>query len=136
MKRIYVAGKYNDTDVIKVLNNIKKGTAACARILKRGDVPFCPWLDFQFQWYSDLTVEEYQRYSMSWLEVCDELYVLNNWHTSGGTKREIERARELGIPVVFEPEPGSPYLQICPICRYDNGRPVSGCRRCGRSFCD
>jgi hypothetical protein len=39
---------------------------------------------------------------MAWLEACDEIYVLNNWHTSEGTKAEIKRARELGIPVVFE----------------------------------
>ena len=102
MKRIYVAGKYNDSNVINVLNNIKKGTRKCVEIIKRGDVPFCPWLDFQFQWYGDLTVEEYRRYSMSWLEACDEIYVLNNWRTSGGTKAEIKRAEELGIPVVYE----------------------------------
>ena len=102
MKRIYVAGKYNDDNVIGVLNNIKKGTKKCVEILKKGDIPFCPWLDFQFQWYGDLTAEEFRKYSMSWLEVCDILYVLNNWETSGGTKAEIKRAEELGIPIIYE----------------------------------
>jgi hypothetical protein len=102
MKKIYVAGKYNDTDVIKVLNNIKKGMKKCVEIIKRGDIPFSPWLDFHFQWFEDFTEEEYKRYSMAWLEACDEIYVLNNWHTSEGTKAEIKRARELGIPVIFE----------------------------------
>ena len=102
VKRIYVAGKYDDTSVIGVLNNIKKGTSKCVEILKEGNAPFCPWLDFQFHWFGDLSKEDYQRYSMAWLEVCDELYVLNNWRTSGGTKREIARAKELGIPITYE----------------------------------
>jgi len=102
MKRIYVAGKYDDDNVIKVLENIKKGTKKCVEIIKQGDVPFCPWLDFQFQWFGELTKEEYLRYSIAWLEVSDEMYVLNNWETSGGTKKEIERAKELGIPITYE----------------------------------
>jgi len=36
-KKIYVAGKYNDDNVIKVLNNIKAGVKLSTEILKQGD---------------------------------------------------------------------------------------------------
>lgn len=103
-KRIYVAGSYNADNVIKVLNNIKRGTQVCAELLKKGYVPFCPWLDFQFFWYADYTVEEIQRYSMGWLEVSDCIYVLKNSFYSKGTQAEIKRAKELNIPVLYEGE--------------------------------
>jgi len=39
-KRIYVAGNYNADNVIKVLNNIKRGTQVCVDLLKKGYIPF------------------------------------------------------------------------------------------------
>ncbi len=102
VKRIYVAGKYSDDNVIGVLNNIRDGIKAAVKVLKMGHVPFCPWLDFLFQFFDEsLKVEDYYRYSMSWLEVSDEVWVLPGWESSKGTKAEIKRAEELGIPVRF-----------------------------------
>jgi len=107
-KRIYVAGSYNADNVVKVLNNIKRGTQVCVELLEKGYVPFCPWLDFNFNWYSDnLTIEDYYRYSLGWLEVCDCIYVLRDSEESIGTQGEILRAKELGIPVLYE---GKDYL--------------------------
>jgi len=101
-KRVYVAGKYNADNVIDVLRNIKRGTQACVDLLIRGYVPFCPWLDYNFQWYGNLTIEDYYRYSMGWLEVSDCLYVLKGSEFSKGTQAEIERAKELNIPILYE----------------------------------
>jgi hypothetical protein len=57
--RIYVAGPYNATNVIDVLNNIHNGTKECVEILKQGHEPFCPWLDYQFHFYDNtLTMED------------------------------------------------------------------------------
>ena len=71
-------------------------------LLKKGYVPFCPWTDFHFHWFGDLTIEDYYRYSMGWLEVSDCIYVLRDSENSNGTQAEIKRARELKIPVLFE----------------------------------
>ena len=102
MKRIYVAGSYSASNVIEVLNNIKRGTEQCVKILKQGDVPFCPWLDYQFQFYdTSLTINDYYRYSIAWLEVSDEIWVMPNSENSKGTQSEIERANELNIPVRY-----------------------------------
>jgi len=48
-----------------------------------------------------LTVEDYYRYSMAWLEVADEVWVLPNSESSKGTQAEIKRAKELFIPVKY-----------------------------------
>lgn len=102
MKRIYIAGKYSDSNVIDVLKNIHDGIKKSAEVLKNGDAPFCPWLDYQFQFFQrDLKVEDYYRYSMAWLEVSDEVWVLPNSENSKGTQAEIKRAKELGISVIY-----------------------------------
>lgn len=101
-KRVYVAGNYNADNVIKALDNIKRGTQICVELLKRGYIPFCPWLDFNFHWYGDLTIDDYYRYSMGWLEVSDCIYVLKNSECSRGTIKEIGRAMDLNIPVLYE----------------------------------
>lgn len=98
--RIYVAGAYSADNVIDVLNNIQRGTKYCAKLLKDGHTPFCPWLDYQFHFYEPtLTVEDYYRYSMAWLEVSEVVRVLPNSENSKGTMKEIERALALHIPV-------------------------------------
>lgn len=107
MKRIYIAGKYNDTDIVKCLSNIRKGIDMAGKLMGMGFAVYCPFLDFQI----GLTVngsgfgkEVYQANSMAWVEVSNALLVLPGWETSGGTKREISRAQALGIPVFFDVE--------------------------------
>jgi len=97
--RVYVAGAYSADNVIDVLNNIRRGIAYCAQLMKQGHSPFCPWLDWQFQMFEELTVQDYYRYSMDWLKVSEEVHVLPNSEHSRGTQKEIMQALELGIPV-------------------------------------
>jgi hypothetical protein len=101
-KRVYVAGSYNSDNVIGVLNNIKRGTQVCVELMKKGYIPFCPWLDYHFFWFGDISLEEIQNYSKGWLEVSDCLYVLKNSENSKGTQGEIRFAKEKGIPVLYE----------------------------------
>ncbi len=103
MPRIYLAGKYSADNIMDILNNIKTGINAAAFLVKAGYNVFCPFLDFQMalSGYS-LTKEEFQRNSMAWVEVSDAVFVLPGWETSGGAKREIERATELDIPVFYD----------------------------------
>ena len=102
IKRVYVAGSYNADNIIKALDNIKRGTQVCVDLLKKGYIPFCPWLDYNFHWYGNLTFKDYYDYSISWLEVCDCIYVLKNSEESLGTQGEILTAKELNIPVLYE----------------------------------
>ncbi len=100
--RIYLAGKYSDNNILGCFNNIHDGIAATVSILKAGHAVFCPFVDFLFQFFDkSLTKEDYYRYSMAWLEVSEEVWVLPGWEDSIGVKKEIQRANELGIPVRY-----------------------------------
>lgn len=101
MKRVYVAGAYSAPDVITVFDNMRRGISFCAKLVTEGYAPFCPWLDYQFALNRPVTLEQYRAYSMAWLEVSDEVWVLPHWEQSAGTIAEIKRATELGIPVRF-----------------------------------
>lgn len=104
--RVYVAGAYSADNVIDVLDNMRRGMRKSTEVFLRGHAPFSPWLDYQFQLMlregEALDVEDYYRYSIAWLEVSDIVLVLPAWENSKGTKAEIDRAKELGIPVVFD----------------------------------
>ena len=49
-------------------------------------------------------MQYYYNYTMEWLKVSDMVLVCPNWQNSKGTKAEIEKAKELGIPVYFDIE--------------------------------
>jgi len=104
-KRIYVAGPYSADNVITVLNNMRIGMRESTRIMLAGFSPFCPFLDYQFQLMlregEELTIEDYYKYSLDWLEVSDVLVVLDWWENSKGTLGEMARAAELHIPVYY-----------------------------------
>jgi len=46
--------------------------------------------------------KQFYTYSLSWLEVSDCMLVLNGYESSRGTLKEIEFAKELGIPVYYD----------------------------------
>ncbi len=105
MKRIYLAGSYNADNVVKALDNMRIGMRKATEILLAGDSPFVPWFDHHFQFMlrenEELTIKNYRDYSMNWLEVSDEVWVLPNSENSKGTQAEIKRANELNIPVKY-----------------------------------
>ncbi len=105
MKRVYVAGPYSADNVISVLDNIREGMRISTRVLLSGFAPFCPWMDFHFQLMlrsgEKLTVDDYYQYSMAWLDASDAVLVHALREDSKGTAAEIERAKELGIPVFY-----------------------------------
>jgi len=105
MKRVYVAGSYSSNNVITVLNNMRIGMRLGTQVLLAGYAPFVPWFDYQFQLMlrdgESLTVQDYYDYSTAWLEASDCVLVVPNSENSKGTQAEIERAKELNIPVYY-----------------------------------
>ena len=102
MKRIYVAGPYSADNVGDVLCNIGRGQKVCAELFFMGHAPFCPWHDRAYTIDNpdrDIPIEQFQAFSMAWLEVSDAVVLVQGWENSKGTLAEIERAHELGIPV-------------------------------------
>ena len=105
MKKIYVAGPYSADNIMDVLAHIRNGIETGAALIRKGYAVFCPFLDFLYalSWLGpSLTKQDYQYNSLAWVDVCDVVFVLEGWEYSPGTMREIARAQELNIPVVFD----------------------------------
>ncbi len=108
MKRIYIAGPYSGSNVIEILDNIRKGMKLATQVFLKGYSPFCPWLDFHFQLMlhegETLSVDDYYRYSIDWLEVSDAMLVLPNSENSKGVQMELKVAKEMYIPIFYSIE--------------------------------
>jgi nucleoside 2-deoxyribosyltransferase len=100
--RVYVAGPISSDKLLTSMENIRRGVTMSAFLIKEGFHVFCPFIDILFAMVNQhLDVEDYQRNSMAWLEVSDAVLVLPGYENSAGTKQEIARALELGIPVCY-----------------------------------
>ena len=106
MKRIYIAGAYSADNVISVLDNMRDGMRLATKVFLLGYSPFVPWFDFHFQLMlrdnEKLTVDDYYRYSLDWLEVSDAILLVPGWENSKGALAEIKRANELNVPVFYD----------------------------------
>lgn len=105
LKRVYIAGSYSSDNVLKVLENIRKGIRAGTEVLLAGFSPFIPFLDYnvflQLREGEVISVDTIQAHSLSWLEVCQAVLVLPGSENSKGTQKEIQRAYELDIPTFY-----------------------------------
>ena len=105
--RVYVAGLYSRNEkgqpanLKEVFDNIQTGTRFCAELMNMGYDVYCPWLDYQVLWYiPKMPLEAFYRNSMAWLEVSEVICVISGEGLCGGVDDEIERAKELNIPIV------------------------------------
>lgn len=108
MKRIYVAGAMSADNILEVLQNIHDGIKLGAQCLKRGYAPFVPHLDILFRIQNgkdlDIPVTTYYEYTLEWLKVTDYMILCPNYKNSVGTLAEIEKAKELNIPIFYSLE--------------------------------
>ena len=51
-----------------------------------------------------ITIEQYQKNSLAWLDASDMMLVLPGWEHSKGTKAEIARAKERGMEIIWVAE--------------------------------
>ena len=115
--KVYVAGAYSADNVLSVLQNIGRGEKACAELFRLGFAPFCPWHDKSYVIDNpdvNFSIEDFYEFSIAWLEVSDIMLVLPGHSGSGGTIKEIARAKELGIPVCCS------IIELVEYCAYCN----------------
>jgi len=100
---IYVAGAYSDNDVIPILDNMRRGMQWCYKIVKAGPfAPWCPWMDYHYSLIGPMTKTEYYEIGLAWLRKSEGIYVIPDWEDSVGTRAEIDEAKYLAMPVMFD----------------------------------
>lgn len=99
---VFVSGPYSATTHEERVANVNRACQAALGVLARGHWPFVPHLSHFFDEYvADthgfrLEADTYYDWDLALLERCDGLLYLA---PSPGADRELEMARELGLPV-------------------------------------
>jgi hypothetical protein len=98
-KKVYIAGKLND-DAVGYIKNCHKMIMTAKLVRDNGYSVYVPCNDFLEGIVSgEFNYEHYFENSQPWLEVSNALFLVPGWEMSSGTRREIERADVLGIPI-------------------------------------
>ena len=96
--RIYIASAYSKGDTAL---NIRKVIEAADKLVKLGHTPYIPHLTHFWHLISPKPYEFWLKYDKSFIEDWAEcLLRLNN--ESLGADREVELARQIGIPVYYD----------------------------------
>ena len=101
--RVYIAGPYTALDDIGNELNTYRAVDAGIEVFRKGHFPYIPHLTHYVdlrakQTGINLDWDDYIRWDLPWLEMCDALLYLGK---SKGADLELERARELGKKVFF-----------------------------------
>jgi hypothetical protein len=98
-KRIYVAGKLND-DAVGYIKNMHRMIKTAKQLRDEGYCVYVPCVDF-LEGLVDGTFDysDYFVNSQPWLDCAHAIFLTPGWEKSSGTKKEIERAETLDIPV-------------------------------------
>ena len=95
-KRIYISGKMTGLEAHEIAQNFKD---AKKQLCRPDVIPISPTgID-----YGDkLAWAEYMRLDEVLIQICDAIYMLSNWQDSPGACHELEYARSLGKPVIYQ----------------------------------
>lgn len=106
MKVIYVSGKYRSPTEIGLMENIAHAERAAIKLWREGFAVICPHKNTAcLGGIFNGTQDEHEFWMAGDLEIvsrCDAIYMLSNWQTSKGAKRELAKAQELGLGVLYE----------------------------------
>ena len=102
-KRIFISSPYRPTNGMTVEENKAQANKYALRALLAGYLPFVPHTQYEYlyDFYRDNALranEEAIRLSCLEVEYCDEIWAFGP--LTEGMAREVERAKDLGIPVV------------------------------------
>ena len=97
--KVYIAGKLNDM-AVDYLYNVHKMMVTAEDVRKSGYSVYVPAIDYtmgiMFGWKD---YHDYFDNSQPWLRVADAIFLVPGWETSSGTKKEMETADSLNIPI-------------------------------------
>ncbi len=96
--RIYIAGPYTAANDQAIERNVNRAIDAGIALVQKGHYPYVPHLTHFVDRRAkdvgvDLLWEDYLRWDMEWLKLCDAVLFLGN---SKGADLELETAMEMG----------------------------------------
>lgn len=99
MKKVYIAGKLNDS-AVGYIKNCHKMIKTAKMVRDAGFSVYVPCIDF-LEGLVDGNFEynDYFDNSQPWLLSADAMFLTPGWGSSEGTKREMILAADNGIPV-------------------------------------
>jgi acyl carrier protein len=104
LKKVYIAGPLN-ADAVGYIKNVHNMLYWANEVRKLSFAVFVPAIDFMMGvQFGDWEYEDYFNNSQPFLECCDYVFVCPNWGASKGTKKEIETAKKLNIPIYYSLE--------------------------------
>jgi hypothetical protein len=102
MKLIYIAGPFRGPSAWAIKQNVHAAEQAAAEVITRGlGFPVTPHsigANFHGHGSDDLWLAG----TLELMRRCDVVFALPTWEASQGARGEIEEARRLGIPVVYD----------------------------------
>lgn len=94
--KIYVAGKITGLDRSEVEMKFAK---AKIKLIKDGHSVFIPTV---LPVYEDIPHEDYLHICYSMIDVCDAVFLLDNWQKSIGARKELQYASDWGKQIIYE----------------------------------
>ena len=111
-KLIYVSGPYTGKDYEEIEYNIANAEDASVELFKLGWNVFTPHKNTaHYEIYEEFDYSFWLTNTLDMLTRCDAIFMLDGWRRSRGAKEELERAKELNMPIFYE-EDGYPKLGI------------------------
>lgn len=104
--KLYVSGPYTKGDQFI---NTRNAILASDELMEAGVVAFCPHLSAYWNTLKPHTWQEWMDYDLVWVEACDALLRLPG--ESKGADIEVDKAKELGLPVFYSIEEAIKWAQ-------------------------
>ena len=98
MSKVYISGQISGLEKDDYMERFAK---AEKELTERGYSVINP-AKVNAQLPDDTTYEEYMKMSLTMLEMCDYIYMLNGWQNSSGACLEYQYAKTLGKNIIFE----------------------------------
>ena len=106
MEVIYISGPYRSKwGEWHVRQNIRKAENAAEFVWLNGGVALCPHKNTAgFGGLPGCPDEVWIQGDLELLRRCDAVWMVDGWRDSNGARREMELARQLGIPILYSRE--------------------------------
>ena len=101
MKIIYIAGAYRNKTEWGLVENIRHAEREAIKLWQQGWVVICPHKNTAF-FGGTCPDNVWLEGDIEILKRCDAVYMLSNWQSSIGAKRELEVALENNKEIIYE----------------------------------